>query len=137
KRLYRMGGLLEGPNKPNVCVKGWRPEGKRDWDSGSSHRADDVYEFVRRVTVTTSLGGETAFLCEVQQAGSFSISGIEVTQIAHCLGAYCPNILFQYARECITSLVSRGTFPELNLAPVNFDELFMNYLQQQAGEGTE
>jgi preprotein translocase subunit SecB len=52
-------------------------------------------------------------------------------------GAYCPNILFPYARECITSLVSRGTFPQLNLAPVNFDALFMNYLQQQAGEGAE
>ncbi|MGQ7033466.1 protein-export chaperone SecB, partial [Escherichia coli] len=38
---------------------------------------------------------------------------------------------------CITSMVSRGTFPQLNLAPVNFDALFMNYLQQQAGEGTE
>ena len=54
--------------------------------------------------------------------------------MAHCLGAYCPNILFPYARECITSLVSRGTFPQLNLAPVNFDALFMNYLQQQQGD---
>ncbi len=34
-------------------------------------------------------------------------------------------------------MVSRGTFPQLNLAPVNFDALFMNYLQQQVGEGTE
>ncbi|MCF1957794.1 protein-export chaperone SecB, partial [Escherichia coli] len=37
--------------------------------------------------------------------------------------------------------VSRGTFPQLNLAPVNFDALFMNYLQQQqtdaANEGVE
>ena len=58
--------------------------------------------------------------------------------MAHCLGAYCPNILFPYARECITSLVSRGTFPQLNLAPVNFDALFMNYLQQAEGaEGAE
>ena len=61
----------------------------------------------------------------------------EVKLDLDCLGAYCPNILFPYARECITSLVSRGTFPQLNLAPVNFDALFMNYLQQQAGEGTE
>ncbi|MGS9164849.1 protein-export chaperone SecB, partial [Salmonella enterica subsp. enterica serovar Infantis] len=42
-----------------------------------------------------------------------------------------------YARDCITSLVSRGTFAHLNLAPVYFDALFMNYLQQQAGDGTE
>ncbi len=81
--------------------------------------------------ITASLGEETAFLCEVQQGGIFSIAGIEGTQMAHCLGAYCPNILFPYARECITSMVSRGTFPQLNLAPVNFDALFMNYLQQQ------
>lgn len=108
-----------------------------DLDTASSQLADDVYEVVLRVTVTASLGEETAFLCEVQQGGIFSIAGIEGTQMAHCLGAYCPNILFPYARECITSMVSRGTFPQLNLAPVNFDALFMNYLQQQAGEGTE
>ncbi len=34
-------------------------------------------------------------------------------------------------------MVSRGTFPATEPAPVNFDALFMNYLQQQAGEGTE
>ena len=97
-----------------------------------------MFEVVLRVTVTATLGEETAFLCEVQQAGIFTISGIEGTQMAHCLGAYCPNILFPYARECITSLVSRGTFPQLNLAPVNFDALFMNYLQQAEGaEGAE
>lgn len=107
-----------------------------DLDTASSQLADEVYEVVLRVTVTATLGEETAFLCEVQQAGIFSVAGIEGTQLAHCLGAYCPNILFPYARECITSLVSRGTFPQLNLAPVNFDALFMNYLQQQAeGEG--
>lgn len=37
---------------------------------------------------------ETAFLCEVQQAGIFTVEGIEGTQLAHCLGAYCPNVLF-------------------------------------------
>ncbi len=50
-------------------------------------------EVVLRGTVTASLGEETAFLCEVQQGGIFSIAGIEGTQMAHCLGAYCPNIL--------------------------------------------
>ena len=82
------------------------------------------------------MDNETAFLCEVQQAGIFTVEGIEGTQLAHCLGAYCPNVLFPYARECITNLVSRGTFPQLN-----FDALFMNYLQQQqtdaANEGAE
>ena len=125
------------PDSAQVFQKDWQPEVKLDLDTASSQLAEGVYEVVLRVTVTASLGEETAFLCEVQQGGIFSIEGIDGTQMAHCLGAYCPNILFPYARECITSLVSRGTFPQLNLAPVNFDALFMNYLQQQAGEGAE
>ncbi|OQP34921.1 MULTISPECIES: protein-export chaperone SecB [Pantoea] len=136
QRVYTKDVSFEAPNAPQVFQKEWEPEVKLDLDTASSQLADEVFEVVLRVTVTASVGEETAFLCEVQQAGIFTISGIEGSQMAHCLGAYCPNILFPYARECITSLVSRGTFPQLNLAPVNFDALFMNYLQQQ-GEGAE
>ncbi|EIB97577.1 MULTISPECIES: protein-export chaperone SecB [Pantoea] len=134
QRVFTKDISFEAPNAPQVFQKEWEPDVKLDLDTASSQLADDVYEVVLRVTVTANVGEETAFLCEVQQAGIFTISGIEGTQMAHCLGAYCPNILFPYARECITSLVSRGTFPQLNLAPVNFDALFMNYLQQQQGE---
>ncbi|SPY94777.1 preprotein translocase subunit SecB [Proteus mirabilis] len=111
--------------------KEWQPEVKLDLDTSSNTLAENVYEVILRVTVTATMEEETAFLCEVQQAGIFTVEGIEGTQLAHCLGAYCPNVLFPYARECITNLVGRGTFPQLNLAPVNFDALFMNYLQQQ------
>ncbi|WP_343554845.1 protein-export chaperone SecB [Pantoea sp.] len=134
QRVYTKDVSYEAPNAPQVFQKEWEPEVKLDLDTASSQLADGVFEVVLRVTVTATVGEDTAFLCEVQQAGIFTISGIEGTQMAHCLGAYCPNILFPYARECVTSLVSRGTFPQLNLAPVNFDALFMNYLQQQ-GEG--
>ncbi|RWR03207.1 preprotein translocase subunit SecB [[Pantoea] beijingensis] len=136
QRIYTKDISFEAPNAPQVFQKEWEPEVKLDLDTASNQLADDVFEVVLRVTVTATVENDTAFLCEVQQAGIFSISGIEGNQMAHCLGAYCPNILFPYARECITSLVSRGTFPQLNLAPVNFDALFMNYLQQQ-GEGAE
>lgn len=142
QRVYTKDISFEAPNAPAVFQQEWQPEVKMDLDTGSTKLADDVYEIVLRVTVTATMGEETAFLCEVQQAGIFTIGGLEGTQLAHCLGAYCPNILFPYARECIASLVSRGTFPQLNLAPVNFDALFMNYLQQQeeqqaAQEGTQ
>lgn len=138
QRIYTKDVSFEAPNAPKVFLQEWQPEIKLDLDTVSSHLAEDIYEVVLRATVTATLGGDTAFLCEVKQTGIFTISGIEGTQMAHCLGAYCPNILFPYARECITSQVSRGTFPQINLAPVNFDALFMNYLQQQAdGEGSQ
>ncbi len=142
QRIYTKDISFEAPNAPQVFQKEWQPEVKLDLDTSSNTLAENVYEVILRVTVTATMDDETAFLCEVQQAGIFTVEGIEGTQLAHCLGAYCPNVLFPYARECITNLVSRGTFPQLNLAPVNFDALFMNYLQQQpqdaaANEGVE
>ncbi|WMQ74043.1 MAG: Protein-export protein SecB [Sodalis sp.] len=138
QRIYTKDVSFEAPNAPKVFQQAWQPDIKLDLDAASSQLVEEIYEVVLRVTVTAALGDDTAFLCEVQQAGIFTISGIDGTQMAHCLGAYCPNILFPYARECITSQVSRGTFPQLNLAPVNFDALFMNCLRHQAdGEGSQ
>lgn len=137
QRIYTKDISFEAPNSPRIFQKNWEPEVKLDLDTASNKLAEDIYEVVLRVTVTATLENDTAFLCELQQAGIFTVSGIDEQQLAHCLGSYCPNILFPYARECVTSLVSRGTFPQLNLAPVNFDALFMNYLQQQSGETSE
>lgn len=71
QRIYTKDISFEAPNAPHVFQKDWQPEVKLDLDTASSQLADDVYEVVLRVTVTASLGEETAFLCEVQQGGSF------------------------------------------------------------------
>ena len=131
QRVYTKDISFEAPNSPLIFQKEWQPEVKLDIDSSSSKLADNLYEVVLRVTVTATIEDETAFLCEVQQAGIFIVTGFDDEQLAHCFGAYCPNILFPYVRECISSLVNRGTFPQLNLAPVNFDMLYMSHLQQQ------
>lgn len=43
-------------------------------------------------------------------------------------------MLYPYAREAISSEVNRGSFPQLLLAPVNFDAL---YMQKQGAANTE
>lgn len=136
QRIYTKDISFEAPNAPHVFQKDWQPEVKLDLDTASSQLADDVYEVVLRVTVTASWAKKPRSCVKFSRA-VFSPSRYRRHPDGTLLGAYCPNILFPYARECITSMVSRGTFPQLNLAPVNFDALFMNYLQQQAGEGTE
>jgi preprotein translocase subunit SecB len=40
--------------------------------------------------------------------------------------------LFPYAREKISDLVSSGGFPPLYLAPINFDALYQQHLNEQA-----
>lgn len=133
QRIYTKDISFEAPKSPFIFQKDWKPELKLDLDTNSTKLADNIYEVTLRVTVTALIEGEVAFLCEVQQAGIFSIEGLVDNQLAHCIGAYCPNILYPFARECVLNLATRGTFPQINLAPVNFDQLFMNYLQQQAG----
>ncbi|MGH8526181.1 MAG: protein-export chaperone SecB, partial [Gammaproteobacteria bacterium] len=50
------------------------------------------------------------------------------------VSAVCPNILFPFAREAVADLVSRGGFPQLLLAPINFEALYAEQLQRQRGE---
>ncbi|WP_025673357.1 protein-export chaperone SecB [Salinivibrio socompensis] len=134
QRVFLKDVSFEAPNSPDVFQQDWAPDVNLDLDTQSRELGEGIYEVVLRLTVTVKNQESSAFLCEVQQGGIFSVTGMDAPQLAHCLGAFCPNILFPYARETISSLVVKGTFPQLNLAPVNFDALFMNYLQQQADE---
>jgi preprotein translocase subunit SecB len=137
QRIYLKDVSFEAPSSPVIFQKDWNPNVNLDLDTQNRELGEGIYEVILRLTVTVKNEDETAFLCEVQQAGIFSAEQMEAGQLAHCLGAFCPNILFPYARETISSLVVKGTFPQLNLAPVNFDALFMNYLQQQASQETQ
>ena len=65
QRIYTKDVSFEAPNAPQVFQKEWEPEVKLDLDTASTLLADDVYEVVLRVTVTATVGEDTAFLCEV------------------------------------------------------------------------
>ncbi|MFC3912579.1 protein-export chaperone SecB [Pseudaeromonas sharmana] len=134
QRVYIKDVSFEAPNTPHIFQKEWQPEVKLDMDTKTVVLAEDIYEVALTLTVTCTLGEETAFLCEVKQAGIFTASNLEPQQLAHCLGSYCPNILFPYAREVVASLVTKGSFPQLNLAPVNFDALFASHMAKLEAE---
>jgi len=138
QRVYMKDVSFETPNSPAVFQKEWKPEVKLDIDTRSNKLGEDTFEVVLVVTVTATIEEQTAFLAEVQQAGIFTIAGMPEAQMAQMIGAFCPNTLFPYAREAIASLVNRGSFPQLNLAPVNFDALYASFVQQrQAQEQAE
>ena len=87
-----------------------------------------------RITITAKAEDKTVYLTEVQQAGLFHIANVPQESMGQVLGAFCPNILFPYAREAVDSLVQRGSFPALMLAPVNFDALFAQNMAQKAAQ---
>ncbi|GHF87291.1 protein-export chaperone SecB [Thalassotalea marina] len=137
QRVYVKDVSFETPNSPAIFQKEWQPELKLDLDTRSSKLGEDTYEVVLALTVTATVEGQTAFLAEVQQAGIFTIGNLPEAQLAHTVGAFCPTQLFPYAREAVASLVNRGSFPQVNLAPVNFDALFASYMQQRAAEAQQ
>ena len=106
QRIYTKDISFETPNSPAIFVKEWKPEVKLDLD-----------------TKTTLV-----------EENLFQIGAMPEGNRAQLLGAFCPNTLFPYAREAISNLVNRGTFPALNLAPVNFDAVFQAYVQKRAAE---
>src|SRR5207245_1128119 len=86
------------------------------------------------VTITAKIGDKTAFLVEVVQAGIFRIQGIPDADLPAVLGIVCPNVLFPYARESVSDVVNRAGFPPVLLAPVNFELVYQQQLQQQAAQ---
>jgi preprotein translocase subunit SecB len=47
------------------------------------------------------------------------------------LGSYCPNLLYPFAREVISDMVTKAGFPQMLLAPVNFDAIYQDHLRRK------
>jgi preprotein translocase subunit SecB len=130
QRIFLKDTSFESPNAPQIFQGQWKPQINMDLNTKSNKLADDVYEVVLTLTVTAKNDDQTAFLAEVHQAGIFKIDGLEGPALHQAVGAFCPNLLFPYAREAIDSLVLKGSFPALMLAPVNFDAIYAQSVQQ-------
>ncbi len=131
QRIYTKDLSFETPNSPEVFTLEWKPESNLALNSEVNNLAGDAYEVTLSVTVTTKIEDKVAYLVEVKQAGIFTLKGFPNEEMGPMLGAYCPNILFPYAREVVSDLVNKGGFPQLLLTPVNFDHLFAQHMQQK------
>lgn len=130
QRLYLKDLSFETPQGVEAFKKQWKPQVNQDLNTKSSKIDDGVYEVALRLTVTVKHEEETIYLIEVEQAGLFSIDGLEEQQLARVINTTCPNMLFPYAREVIDSTLVKASFPPLMMPPINFDALFAAAVQQ-------
>jgi len=133
QRIYIKDMSFESPNAPEIFRGEWKPQNELNLNTKVNRLGEQAYEVVLTVTVTAKVGDKTAFIAEVHQAGIFTLGGFGEQELGPMLGAYCPNLLFPYAREAITDLVLKGSFPQLVLQHVSFDALFAQQLAQQEG----
>ena len=136
QRIYLKDLSYEAPKTPLLFKEQWKPEVNLEVNNTASEVEKDIYEVVLKVTVTVTNGENTAFIVEVAQAGLFLLTGVEGMHKEGVLKGICANILFPYARETVSDVVARGTFPQFLLQPINFEAAFADNLrkQQEAAE---
>lgn len=134
EKIYLKDVSFESPAAPAMFTEDWTPEINMDLNSNAKAIDENVFEVELSITVTAKNSDKTAFLVEIKQCGIFSISGMDETNLNGMLGSYCPNLLFPYAREAVSDLVTKGGFPQLLLSPVNFDAIYAQHQQNNEGE---
>ena len=134
EKIYLKDVSFESPAAPAVFTEDWSPDINMDLNSQGHAIDENVFEVELSITVTAKNKDKMAFLVEIKQCGIFAISGMDEANMNGMLGSFCPNILFPYAREAISDLVTKGGFPQLLLSPVNFDAIYAQHLQNNEGE---
>lgn len=133
QKIFIKDVSFESPNAPAVFTEAeWKPEVNVQINTEAKPMNEGLHEVILTVTITAKQLEKTAFLVEVKQSGLFHMTGFEQEQLGGMLGAYCPEILFPYAREAISDLVAKGGFPQMLLSPVNFNALYLQHQQKQA-----
>jgi preprotein translocase subunit SecB len=131
QKIYIKDVSFETPNSPVIFTQKWEPKIEFNLASNAQALENGLFEVSLTVTATVKLEDKTAYLAEVTQAGVFTVTGFEEQEVGPMIGSYCPTILFPFAREAVSDLVVKGGFPPLLLAPVNFDALYLQHVQQQ------
>lgn len=140
QRVYVKDISFETPNSPRIFFEQWQPNMNLNMGIQSEDLGNDVHEVTLKITVTVKVGDKTAFLIEVHQAGAFLIKDFPKDQMGPITRITCPNILFPYAREVVSDLATRGSFPQMLLQPINFEAVYaqqvkqMQEQQSQSGE---
>jgi preprotein translocase subunit SecB len=132
EKLYVKDMSLEIPNAPQVFMQREAPQVGIELANAASKLDEGIFQVTITVTVTSKIEDKTAFLAEVAQAGIFQIRNLPEENLEIILAVTCPNILFPYAREAISDMVTRGGFAPVLLNPINFEALYAQQKHQQA-----
>lgn len=131
EKIYVKDLSLEIPNAPAVFMQRETPQVSIELGNKVTRLEEGLFEVVLSVTVTSKIEDKTVFLVEVAQAGIFQVRNIPQENLEAIVSITCPNILFPYAREAVSDLITRGGFPPVLLSPINFEALFAQQKQQQ------
>ena len=129
--MYIKDVSFEAPNSPGVFLEEEvLPETKINFANTHDKIGDDSYDVCLKVRVESTYNDKTIFVAEVEQAGVFVIRGYTEDEVKGLIAVFCPNTLFPYIRELVSSLVTKAGFPALLLQPINFEALYSQAIEE-------
>lgn len=134
QRIYTKDASFELPQAPEIFLQTWEPHVDINLDIQTNALNEHNIEVVLTVRVEGTQDDKVALLVEVQQAGIFLVAGFSEEEVGPLLHIGAANTLFPYAREVVSSLVSRGSLPTFTLQPVNFEAMYQQRLAAAANE---
>ena len=138
EKIYLKDLSVEVPNAPEIFLEQEAPTIEVNINSTGRTLPDGVYEVVLTVTITARIKEKTVFLVEAAQAGAFQIRNVPPEDMGPLLGIACPNTLFPYIRETISTVTTRAGFQPVILAPMSFENIYQQQVQAlQAQQGTK
>ena len=130
--IYIKDASFEAPNSPMVfSEQNIQPETKINLSNTHNKLGENSYDVSLTIKVEASYGEKTMFIAEVEQSGVFIINNYGEEEIKSLIAVFCPSTLFPYAREILSSMVSKGGFPALNLQPISFESLYSQAKEEQ------
>tara|TARA_B100001750_G_scaffold17423_1_gene12000 strand:+ start:1729 stop:2181 length:453 start_codon:yes stop_codon:yes gene_type:complete len=131
QQMYIKDVSFEAPNSPGVFLEEEvSPETKINLSNTHDKIGEDSYDVCLKVRVESTYGEKTMFIAEVEQAGVFVIRGYTEDELKGVIAVFCPNTLFPYIREMVSSLVTKAGFPALLLQPINFEALYSQAIEE-------
>jgi preprotein translocase subunit SecB len=132
QKIYVKDLSFEAPNTPGIFNEAGQPQLNMNLNQKVARLEDGVYEVVLGITLTCTIEEKNVYLAEIEQAGVFGLVGFDERNLDMMLGTYCPNVLFPYARQAISELITAGGFPPFYLQPINFEALYAEGLRRRA-----
>jgi preprotein translocase subunit SecB len=130
EKLYVKDASIEVPNAPQIFTDRTAPQVNVELGNAAQKLDEGIFEVTIKVTVTAKIGDKIAFLVEATQAGIFAIRNVPGENLEPILAITCPNILFPYAREAVSDMVTRAGFAPVLLNPINFEALYLQQKEQ-------
>jgi len=137
EKVYVKDLSLEIPHAPGIFTEQVQPEIQVQINTEAQQFGEGFYEVTVTATVTAKMDERTIFLAEAEQAGIFSLRNVPAAEMGPLLGIACPTVIFPYLRETMSDLITRGGFPPLLLAPLSFEQLYLQQQQQAAQKGPQ